>query len=470
MRARRRARQTLGALGAGLAALRIDRAVRRLRTGGAGDAPMRISVEATAAVALVVSLAFLPSTASTRSSGGGTAPPTAQSRGAVAATLTQIGQPDNVLAADGLARTIPQAGAVRARPAAGPTLPPILDPGAGATSQNGRFDYIVPSPAYATDGTVFAMGRQQQGCTACLAVLFVTHDFGVSWQNLHADSLGYGPVFVSPGYAADHTVFVLNSSGLQQSTNSGVTFSPTPVRTPSTLGAIAGSPLGAVPRIAFIPATGGPWQLLYYDAGTGRLGAGPVFPADFEPTSVAFGQDGDHVLVGGKAQLTGGSEVAGCTIGDATCTTTTLPSPAPKLDTWVRVVGVQPMGSTSTVFAYTPWGAYVSANSGTSFQSLAVPVEAGLAGLVPSPGYAGNQTLLVASMVGNSTGDYTLTEGTVSGSSFSQVSQAAVAGALDSETLLAGGDIVASRYSITDPTLLGLACSTDSGVTWHAAC
>jgi hypothetical protein len=140
------------------------------------------------------------------------------------------------------------------------------------------------------------------------------------------------------------------------------------------------------------------------------------------------------------------------------------------MDTWVHVVGVQPVGSASTVFAYTPWAAYVSADSGMSFQPLAVPVGAGLAELDPSPGFAGNRTILVTSMAGGSNAADILTEGTVTGSAFSQLSQATVPGALDSDALLAGGDIVASRYSTTDPTLLGLACSADSGVTWQASC
>ena len=469
MRARRRAREAVGALN-GLAALGLNNVLRRLRQLCAGDGPARITVGGTATVGLAVALVFLPSTAGSPRSIARAAPPPAPARSALAAAFAPLVQPGDTPAAGSVAGASPRSGAGRTTVAATATLPPIVDPGANATSHNSRFDYIVPSPDYAVDGTVFAMGRQQQDCTACLAVLFRSQDFGHSWQNLHADSLGYGPVFVSPTYAQDRTVFVLNSSGLQQSTDGGESFSPTLVRTPAALGAIASSPPGGSSRVAFLPATGGPWQLLYYDSGAQSVGVGPLLPPDLQPSSVAFGQDEAHVLVGGKAQLTGDSEVADCIIGAATCTEVTLPSPAPKMDTWVRVVRALAAGSASTVLAYTPWTAYVSTDSGASFQPLIVPVEAGLAGIDPAPGFASNRTVLVASLAGGSNNADTLTEGTVSGGTFSQLSQASVPGALDSEALLADGNIVASRYSITNPTLLGLACSMDAGQTWQAAC
>jgi len=469
MRARRRARQAVGAL-TGVAALKLNSSLRRLRQLCTDDGPARIALGSTATIGLAMALVLVPSTAGSSRSIAATAPPHTPPRSALAAAFTPLVQPGVAPSVAGLAGASSHAGASRTRVATTATLPPIVDPGANATSQNSRFDYIVPSPAYAADGTVFAMGRQQQDCTACLAVLFATHDFGHSWQNLHADSLGYGPVFVSPTYAQDRTVFVLNSSGLQQSTNGGESFSPTVVRTPAALGAIASSPSGGGSRLAFIPATGGPWQLMYFDSATQSVGVGPLLPPDLQPNSVAFGQDGAQVLVGGKAQLTGDSEVADCIIGAATCASVALPSPAPRMDTWVRVVAAQPAGSASTVLAYTPWAAYVSTDSGASFQPLLVPVQAGLAGIDPAPGFASNQTILVASVAGGSSGAYTLTEGTVSGGAFSQVSQHSVPGALDSEALLADGNIVGSRYSLTDPTLLGLACSLNAGHTWQAAC
>ena len=469
MRARRRAREAVGAL-TGLAALGLDNVLRRLRRLCAGDGPARLSLGGTATAGLVAALVFLPPAASTPRSVAAAVPAPAQARGALAAAFAPLVQPGGAREAGGVAGASSRPGAGGATVAATPTLPPVIDPGANATSHNSRFDFIVPSPDYTADGTVFAMGRQQQNCTACLAVLFVSHDFGATWQNLHADSLGYGPVFVSPAYGVDATVFVLNSSGLQQSTDGGASFGPTPVRTPAALGAIAASPGGGGSRVAFIPATGGPWQLMYYDSGAQSVGVGPLLPPDLQPSSVAFGEDGMQVLVGGKAQLTGDSEVADCVIGAATCAVVTLPSPAPKADTWVHLVRAQAAGSASTLLAYTPWAAYLSTDAGASFQALAVPVEAGLEGIDPAPAFASNHTVLVVSRADVAGSADTLTEGTVGGGTFSQVSQAAVPGALDSDALLADGDIVGSRFSTTDPTLLGLACSSDAGQTWHAAC
>ena len=469
MRARRRAREAVGAL-TGLAALRLNDVLRRLRQRCAGEGPARITLGGTATLGLAVAL-FLPSAAGSPASVAAAASRPAPARNALAAAVAPLVQPGGAPGVSSVAGASSRRGASRRRAATTATLPPIIDPGANATSHNGRFDYIVPSPGYTVDGTVFAMGRQLQDCTACLAVLFVSRDFGASWQNLHADSLGFGPVFVSPAYAQDRTVFVLNSSGIQQSTDGGASFNPTLVRTPTTLGAVASAPSGGGSRVAFIPATGGPWQLLYYDSGTPSVGPGPLLPPDLQPNSVAFGGDGTQVLVGGKAQLTGDSEVADCIIGEATCTTVILPSPAPTMDAWVRVVRAQAAGSASTVLAYTQAAAYVSTDSGATFQPLAVPVQADLVGIDPAPGFASNRTVLVASQADAAGSADTLTEGTVSGGgAFSQLSQASVPGALDSEALLAGGNIVASRYSATDPTLLGLACSLDAGQTWQAAC
>ena len=102
-------------------------------------------------------------------------------------------------------------------------------PPLSATSSTLIDDFIIvdvaASPDYATDSTVFALGRDVTGGCGPCPVLFKSTDKAVTWTRLAATDLPlYGRLTLAPGWPTDNRLYVTSGVGLHASTDGGASF------------------------------------------------------------------------------------------------------------------------------------------------------------------------------------------------------------------------------------------------------
>ena len=255
----------------------------------------------------------------------------------------------------------------------GPTaLPPTLNgwaadlPGYNATPETTNLDSMTVSPSYGTDRTVFIVGTHPgDACDNC-HVLFRTRDGGASWERLGL--LGYdgGDVLLSPAYLADPTIYIINDDvGLEKTTDGSVF---TPLVPGASAAAVAPDSRAQGARLAVVVSH---TEISVYDAATQRLTAGPVLPAGFFGTTIAY-TGADRVLVGGHLP-TLQSVVVSCSL-DGACGT-----PVPLTSGFINPTLVASPGvlSDGIVAVWLPDGVYVSTDRGTTFTRTNLPSTIG---------------------------------------------------------------------------------------------
>ncbi len=119
-----------------------------------------------------------------------------------------------------------------------------------------RLRYVVVSPQYGSDRTVFAAGLQG---------LYRSTDGGEDWTRLEADiDLRSSAIALSPGFAEDQTLFAGNASGLHRSQDGGATWQSLELsddQTPVQVAAVALSPGFSSDRELVVQVTGGDFLL-----------------------------------------------------------------------------------------------------------------------------------------------------------------------------------------------------------------
>lgn len=348
-----------------------------------------------------------------------------------------------------------------AAPAAG--LVPITLPVTGAQRPaDANVVNITPSPNYAEDGTLFAVGSPRDGCAGggCWSI-FKSTDRGATWTHLDGVGLPGGDVLLPPAYPADNRIFVGGPSALAVSLDDGETFQPvTPLG-----GAVAMSPRfsSGDPRILVGSAPG--WE---FHAAAGS--AGTVLPLSYAPpatgTTLSFAFAGDpadpRVLVGGTRP--DGAETMAAAVYVCTTTGCSMAAPLPGAIGSPTVVTSPSFSRGGPAYASVGNQLYRSLDGGQTFAALPVPGG----GTVRQVAFAGDGALLLATSAAETDRSGGLFRSPDSGATWTQ---------LGTDTRLAAGAL--SVAALRDGRLLagpagiaggGLLCSSDAGRTWAESC
>ena len=101
----------------------------------------------------------------------------------------------------------------------------LLNPTANATPDNTQFTTMAASPNYRHDHTIVGAGTMPCAQKAC-AVLFFSHDGGVTWTKRPTRGFAGGQIVLPPNFPSDPRIFAMGPSGLQVSNDEGTTFEP----------------------------------------------------------------------------------------------------------------------------------------------------------------------------------------------------------------------------------------------------
>lgn len=314
---------------------------------------------------------------------------------------------------------------------------------------------IAVSPDFARDRTVFAIGSRTDCVASCTNVLFVSRDGGTEWTRLPAVGLFGEQLLLPPAYGrGDDRMFTAGPAGLQRSVDGGETFHF--VGGPATQ--IAGGGTAAIsPRFntgdpVMIVGSQSPFE--YHDPGVITPSSYSALVGPLDPAYAPEPRD-DRILFGGlevNPENTRSSVVYTCR--GAMCTKARIAG------SWLPKVRPAPdFADSDTVYAFTLYGLFVSADAGLTFHPLKASFkDAMLFDLVVT-----EHTLYLAvwkagpNAVGgvyrSDDGGVTWTAG--SGEVFER----------GARTLA-----VARNRLFAGRGQLGLACSADGGRTWASRC
>lgn len=338
----------------------------------------------------------------------------------------------------------------------------LLPPGSGVTQQDAQFSSLTMSPAYASDGTVFASGAVVP-CVSTCSVVFRSSDRGATWQ--HLDGLGFtgGRILLPSAYPADPTLFAGGPLGLQRSDDGGHSFR---LAVPGNFSGAAVMP-GAAPGHSVVVL--GSLPLLVYHADTGGVMAGPLVPAGTTDVSDVAAVDAGHVVVTGKQlDVTAPGQrdavVLGCDLSTCSLRSVTPGATTQQLAVSPNVV------SDHTVVAYGGSTVLLSRDGGLSFSGAATPASTILS-LAIDPAFVTTQQLLlvatpspIAAPVVDSTSDGGATLHPLGSAGLPSTMRLTTVVELPDHHLLAGLGFPAGT------TGFGLRCSTNGGASWGVGC
>lgn len=319
---------------------------------------------------------------------------------------------------------------------------------------------VTPSPAYSSDGTVFAAGHVTQGCTYVVCpVLFRSSDGGRTWHRLAAVGFQGGELLLPASYPADTRIFAAGPSGLLVSGDGGQSF----LRAAAIAGSAAISPAfsSGDPRILFGATPG--WEYRD-DIGAAKPG-GLVLPSTALAGTVAFAPAyprDPRILVGGTtAAVGGGNSSAVFLCENGVCdTTAVLPGYVGSAS-----VAVSPDYLTdNVVVAWRASGLFGSRDGGRSFARMELPDG----GDVVDVAFDGARVLVLVHPADAEAGTASrLLETTDLGRTWRTVSSGGAGQALSAVDVIPDGRMLGSRTAAAGG---GIVCSHDGGASWFDRC
>jgi RNA polymerase sigma-70 factor (ECF subfamily) len=345
-----------------------------------------------------------------------------------------------------------------------------VHPGADATPENSSFGSMAVSPNYARDHTIFAAGSHYCYPMTCY-VLFVSHDSGVSWTRLPAQSLAGVKIALPPAYPRDARIFAMGTTtGLQISKDGGKTFAQ--MTTPHGDFAISPRFNERDERILI----GAPGTIMEYRPADDSINPAPLLLLPRLSSTVAFAPGSSYSLVfAGSSTPVDGSSTP--TVGSSTPTgavvdrcqsyaCTRLPLPASSEPS----IAFSPrFAQDGLVYAFTGKALFRLTPEADDFQSVALPgsfsASDSLTSVLVQVPPVGRPLLFVAfsSASGNDTGLYRSSDG---GASWTQLTVG-----------MRGFEFGVGVMAAPTPDQLliaglhgGVACSYDAGNTWSSRC
>lgn len=304
---------------------------------------------------------------------------------------------------------------------------------------------------------VYAAGIAHCRLPTCPPVLFGSTNSGEDWSRLPARDFAGTSLLLPKG--KDPRVFAMGPAGLQVGEDGGRSFGPTAAAGASfAIGSVAISPAfnDGDPRILI-----GAQNLMRYHDDRKVIEPEPVsaLPGPLEPTFAPAYPADPRLLIGGLRMngLDGRAVATVFVCSDSICSDTALP----KEDQIPKIRLPDDFSRSDRAYAFTQNGLFVSTVGGAEFAELKTPWRTGL---LMDVGLSGSDMRLLAAVqdVGNGRDDglYVSRDG---GDSWQRVRS----------PLFENG---VSAVAFSDDRVMvalgrmGVACSTDSGITWSARC
>ena len=319
---------------------------------------------------------------------------------------------------------------------------------------------VTPSPAYSSDGTLFAAGNVTQGCTYVVCpALFRSPDRGRTWHRLAAVGFQGGEILLPASYPADTRIFAAGPGGLLVSGDGGQSF----LRAAAIAGSAAISPAFSRgdPRILFGATPG--WE--YRDDIRTAKPGGLVLPSTSLSGTVAFApaypRDPRIVVGGTTAAVGGGNSSAVFLCVDGVCDTTAV------LPGYIGAasVAVSPDYLTDdVVVAWRASGLFGSDDGGRTFARMELPGG----GDVVDVAFGGTGLLVLVHPAGAAAGTASrLLESADLGRTWRTVSTSGAGHALSAIDVMPDGRMLGSRTAAAGG---GIVCSHDGGASWSGRC
>lgn len=328
--------------------------------------------------------------------------------------------------------------------------------GGAEQADQATFTSITPSPAYAADGTVFAVGLAGGGCLARCTVLFRSDDRGARWTRLAASGFEGDRVLLPPAFPRDPRIYASGAGGLQVSSDGGSSF--------ATLAAIPGE-ASLSPRFddgdARIALGGlGGWE---YDAATGvlrPLGIAPrALSGDLTLAFSAGDSDPPTLYVGGTvpgADDPAAGAVQRCSAGSCSAPVLLGQRGAPRLLTTATATGG------SVVVA---WGGQAMSTSLDGGRTFGASHLTSTGSIVAVSAVGGSIYALVVEPMGERTAS-TISSSADGGRTWAPL-RSSWPGALGALVALPEHVLVAAPQGAAAG---GVRCSHDGGESWEKAC